>query len=207
MCDMECLLKGFLIGLIFGVPAGAVGALTVQRTITNGFKAGIFTGMGSSVADVFYASVGAFGITVISNFILKNQTVINIIGGILIAAMGISMFMKTPEKAEGNTVVKSIPKMLLSSLSVGITNPAAVLSFVFAFSFFGINGTLDMSDGIFLVLGVFAGTMLWWTALAGITAVFRNKFRDNGIKKLNIVFGTILIIFAVSVMIKTFSEI
>lgn len=204
---MEYILKGFLIGLIFGVPAGAVGALTVQRTMTNGFKAGIFTGMGSSVADVFYASVGAFGITVISNFILKNQTIINAIGSVLIAVMGVSMFIKTPKKAAAKDEIKTIPKMLLSSLAVGITNPAAILSFIFAFSFMGINGTLGALNGILLVLGVFAGTMFWWTALAGITTVFRNKFRDSGMKKLNVVFGIILLLFAISVLIKTFSGI
>ena len=51
------LLRGILIGLLFGVPAGAVGAMTVQRTWSSGVKAGLLTGLGSSVADCFYASV------------------------------------------------------------------------------------------------------------------------------------------------------
>lgn len=33
---MVILLKGILIGLLFGVPAGAVGAMTVQRTFHLG---------------------------------------------------------------------------------------------------------------------------------------------------------------------------
>lgn len=74
-------LRGVLIGLLFGVPAGAVGAMTVQRTWNYGIKAGLFTGFGSSVADGIYACVGAFGLTVISEFLLKYQTVINLVGG------------------------------------------------------------------------------------------------------------------------------
>ena len=31
------LIRGFLIGLIFGVPAGVIGALTIQRTLRGGF--------------------------------------------------------------------------------------------------------------------------------------------------------------------------
>lgn len=58
---MEYLLKGILIGLLFGLPVGAVGALTVQRTWRLGVKAGLLTGLGSSVADCFYACVGALG--------------------------------------------------------------------------------------------------------------------------------------------------
>lgn len=50
--------KGILIGLIFGLPVGAVGAMTVQRTWEHGIKAGLLTGMGSSAADCIYAGSG-----------------------------------------------------------------------------------------------------------------------------------------------------
>ena len=46
----EYICKGMLIGLIFGVPAGAIGALTIGRTLEKGFAAGFLTGMGSSAA-------------------------------------------------------------------------------------------------------------------------------------------------------------
>lgn len=68
------LLKGIAIGLLFGVPAGAVGALTVQRTMERGYQAGLLTGLGSSVVDCFYACIGAFGLTILSEFLLKYQT-------------------------------------------------------------------------------------------------------------------------------------
>ena len=48
-------LRGMLIGLLFGIPAGAVGAMTVQRTWNYGIKAGLLNGLGSSVADCIYA--------------------------------------------------------------------------------------------------------------------------------------------------------
>ena len=60
---MEYLLRGILIGLLFGLPVGAIGALTVQRTWSLGAKAGLLTGLGSSVADCSYACVGTFGLT------------------------------------------------------------------------------------------------------------------------------------------------
>lgn len=81
---MDYLLCGILIGLLFGLPVGAVGTMTVQHTLSSGIKAGLFTGLGSSVADCFYAAVGVFGITLISDFLLKYQVIINIFGGGLI---------------------------------------------------------------------------------------------------------------------------
>lgn len=83
------LLKGILlIGLLFGMPVGAVGAMTIQRTYSTGVKAGLLTGLGSSVADCFYACVGAFGLTLVSDFLLKYQTIINAFGGALIPCDG-----------------------------------------------------------------------------------------------------------------------
>lgn len=62
------LLKGICIGLLFGLPAGAAGALTVQRTLRPWAAYGILTELGASAADCFYAVVGAFGWTWISVF-------------------------------------------------------------------------------------------------------------------------------------------
>ena len=65
------LLRGVLIGLLFGLPVGAVGTMTVQRTWSFGVRAGLLTGLGSSVADCLYACIGAFGLTLLSDFLLR----------------------------------------------------------------------------------------------------------------------------------------
>lgn len=45
---MEYLLRGVMVGVLFGLPVGAVGALVVQRTWSSGIRAGLLTGLGSS---------------------------------------------------------------------------------------------------------------------------------------------------------------
>ena len=88
--DMGYLFRGVLIGLLFGVPAGAVGAMTAQRAYSFGLWAGLLTGLGSSVADCLYACVGAFGLSLISDFLLAHQTIINLLGGEVINVYGAS---------------------------------------------------------------------------------------------------------------------
>lgn len=87
---MGYLFRGVLIGLLFGVPAGAVGAMTAQRAYSFGLWAGLLTGLGSSVADCLYACVGAFGLSLISDFLLAHQTIINLLGGEVINVYGAS---------------------------------------------------------------------------------------------------------------------
>lgn len=197
------LLKGILIGLLFDLPVGAVGTMTVQRTWSFGFRAGLLTGLGSSVADCLYAVVGAFGLTLISDFLLQHQTLINILGGALIVFMGIRLLLKKGEMALQQTKATSGVKMFLSSFAIGITNPAAILTFLFAFSYFGISGASGPQEGIGLVCGVFIGTYLWWGTLTAVTCAVRRKTGSSGFRYMNQVFGMVLIMFASSIFLKT----
>ena len=193
--------RGMLIGLLFGVPAGAVGAMTVQRTWNYGTKAGLLTGMGSSVADCIYACIGAFGITVISEFLLKYQNVINLAGGGLILYMGLHLIFGKKEADEIPSVSGTV-KMFLSSLLVGITNPAAILTFLFAFSYFGILGETNMIQGMWLVIGVFLGTYLWWGVLTAAVNIMKSRQKKDNIQTMNRIFGVILCLFGLVVFIR-----
>lgn len=188
------LFRGILIGLIFGIPAGAVGALTVQRTLQYGVRAGLFTGLGSSVADCIYAGIGAFGLKLISDILLKSQNVIHCGGACFICMMGILFLIRKPENI-GNTVEKAkVFQMFLSSFLIGITNPAAILTFLLAFSWFGIAGNTGHREGILLVAGVFVGTYIWWSALVFITEYLKKRNQNINWEKLNKIFGILLMI-------------
>ncbi len=198
---MSVLLKGILIGLIFGVPVGAVGAMTVQRTWEHGIKAGLVTGLGSSLADCIYAGIGAFGLTIISDFLLKYQTAIHLIGGSLVLLMGIRLLFRKGEAAKKPEVSGRFG-MLFSSFAVGITNPAAILTFLFAFSWFGIAGSSTKGDRWPMVLGVFVGTYIWWSGLTAAVALVRKKKGTDHFQKMNQIFGVALSLFGILVFIR-----
>lgn len=193
--------RGMLIGLLFGVPAGAVGAMTVQRTWNYGMKAGLLTGLGSSVADCIYACIGAFGLTVISEFLLKYQNFINFAGGGLILYMGLHLIFGKKEAGEIPSVSGRV-KMFLSSFLVGITNPAAILTFLFAFSYFGISGKTNFLRGMWLVVGVFLGTYLWWGALSVAVNIMKSKQKKDNFLMMNRILGVILCLFGLVVFIR-----
>lgn len=198
---MSLLLKGILIGLLFGVPVGAVGAMTVQRTWEHGIRAGLLTGMGSSVADCIYAGIGAFGLTMVSDFLLEYQTVIHLVGGAIVLLMGTRLLFRKGEAAEV-PAVSGKWKMLLSSFAVGITNPAAILTFLFAFSWFGIAESSASGSGWLVVVGVFIGTYLWWGGLSAAVALARKKKKTGSFQKMNRIFGVVLSVFGLIVFIQ-----
>lgn len=194
------LLKGIVIGVLFGMPIGAVGALTTQRVLVYGTKAGMMSGLGSSFADCLYACAGVFGMTVVSDILIKNQFVIHFIGGVFIFLLGVSMIEKRAESI--NVQREGMLKMFLSSFLVGITNPAAILTFLFAFSYFEIPSNLSFFNGSQIVLGVFIGTLLWWIFLAVMAGVLKNKRKETRICQMSRIFGVLLILFSATVIIK-----
>lgn len=185
--------RGILIGLIFGIPVGAVGVLTIQRTFESGIKAGLFTGLGSSVADCIYASIGALGLTLLSDFLLEIQKVIHCVGGCLILVMGCFFLVKRLSGYKKEKIENTgwLP-MFLSSFAIGITNPASILTFLLAFSWFGIAGQTGIKESILLVAGVFIGTYFWWSILTFGTDLLKRKSKVWNSEKLNKLFGIVL---------------
>lgn len=194
------LMKGLVIGLMFGLPAGVVGALTMQRTFNYGIRAGLTTGLGSSVADCLYACIGAFGLRLISDILFTYQIEINRIGSAFIIAIGIRLILNKSENLL-NESPQSHFKMFLSSFVVGISNPAAILTFLFAFSYFEISGQLQIHQGFLLIVGVFLGTYLWWGMLSLGANGLRKKVEHY--YQLNQVFGLILTLLGIIFLVKT----
>ncbi len=197
------LIKGLLVGLVFGVPAGAVGVLTIQRALSHGFWAGFLTGLGSSAADVLYVCAGVFGLTVISDFLLKWQTPISLAGGALIVIMGVMVFRgRTKTRGEAQDQA-SLPACFASAFAIAITNPATILSFLVAFASLGIGQVSTVAQGGRVVAGILLGTGCWWGLLAGIASRFRERMSEKLYRNLNRILGVLLILFGLVMAVRT----
>lgn len=196
------LLQGCAIGLLFGLPVGAIGAMSVQRTLRYGLWAGIWTGLASSIADCIYAALGAFGWQGISALLLAHQSMIHCVGGCLIVMMGLWIFFQKSVQQEVQRDALNQIRLFLSAFMIAITNPAAILTFLFAFSWMGIE-SLNPSQACFLVIGVFFGTFLWWLFISLLSDRARRHHQDLNIVKMNRYFGSGLSIFGMIVLVGT----
>ncbi len=189
------LLKGLLVGLVFGVPAGAIGALTIQRTLSCGFWAGLLTGLGSSAADVLYACVGIFGLTTISDILLRWQTPISLIGGAVIVGMGAMIFFSKARETQATPDRARLGGCFLSAFAIAVANPVTILSFLTAFATMGIGEVSTLGQGVQMVTGIFLGTGGWWCLLSGGTARFRGRMTQKLYQNLNRILGVLLMAF------------
>ncbi len=193
------LIKGLLIGIIFGVPAGVIGALTIKRTLSHGTFAGLASGLGCSAADLLYSCVSIFGLTLISDFMLKYQNIISVAGGIFIIVMGLGIMLKKQTAASETASTSRIISFFASSFIIAITNPATILTFLLAFSVFNVETVGSMVQGIQLAAGIFLGACLWWFSIVAIVRLFKKHITDIWLNRINHILGALIVLLGISV--------
>ena len=205
LTQLIALFWGMVIGFATSVPIGPVGIICVQRTIARSRMIGLVTGLGAALTDGFLASVGAFGITVISDFVLKEQVMLRIIGGVILVILGLVGLFSKPKKEKEKKADTAITVIehFLSAVVLTATNPLAALTFFVAFA--GVGPKIGIGAGEFigvsLVLGVVLGSSLWWLTLTYLADVFGHKINHDHLKTINMWFGGIVAVLGAIILL------
>jgi len=188
-------LKGLIIGFVIAAPVGPIGVLCARRTLMFGRRAGFFSGMGAATADAIYGFVAAFGLTLVSDFLIGHNVFLRLVGGSLLCFLGIRALVAKP------SLKRDLPKtftrfagMYSSTFVLTLTNPMTIFSFAAVFAGVGLAGVKGslLSAGV-LILGVFLGSALWWLFLVGIFSIFRKRFHSDQLRWVNLISGVIII--------------
>lgn len=192
------LIKGVLLGFSIAAPVGSIGVLCIRRTLANGMMSGFITGLGTATADSVYGCLAAFGVSMVSGFLLTNQIYLRLIGGLFLLYLGYKTFRSEPVKIAKTTREEGILRSFLSAFLLTIANPMTIMSFGAVFAGLGVGGTgNDNYYAGLLVLGVFTGSMLWWVILSATVNILRAKFDPGKLKLVNLLSGVVIAGFGV----------
>jgi len=190
--------KGVAAGMVLSAPLGPVALLCVRRSLLYGHMAGLVSGLGAAVADVLYACVAAFGLTVISEWLERNRIVIDLGGGSLLLLLGIYLLVKRP-KPRGEPSARQMepmdaPHAFAATFALTLSNPITLVTFLVLFNYLR-AGDLGDRPGMaaLLVGGVFAGSMLWWLSLSFGGARFGAGLTGKGERVLNRICAVVMI--------------
>ena len=184
MKQLHLLLRGVLAGLAIAIPVGPVNVLCISRTITNGRVAGIISGLGAATADTFYGGIAGFSITLIINFLIEERFWIRLVGGALLIGIGLVYWFKRPKSLKEEQE-ESTHSAYVTTLLLTLTNPTTVLSFLAVMAGLRLGEPRPWTLTLFLVLGIFCGSMIWWIVLAFISGHFRDRFNDRAVVIMN----------------------
>src|SRR5690348_14026684 len=94
--DLSFLYRGLLIGFSIATPVGPIGILCIRRTLVDGRATGFVSGLGAAVADAFYGAVAAFGLTAISDVLVRQEMWLRLLGGLFLVYLGVKTFVAPP---------------------------------------------------------------------------------------------------------------
>jgi len=194
--DASFFLRGLLIGLSIAAVVGPMSILCIHRTLNFGQRYGLVSGLGIATADAVYGSIAAFGVTVIASFLVSQQIWIRLTGGLFLVYLGIKTVLARPAERAVTAQANSFFGTYASTLLLTLTNPLTILSFAAIFAGIGIGGaSKSYLSAAIVVLGVFAGSALWWCLLTSGISLVRGKLTPSWLLWINRVSGGIIALF------------
>jgi threonine/homoserine/homoserine lactone efflux protein len=191
--------RGVIIGLSVAAPVGPMAILCMRRTLAQGRLAGFVSGLGIATADACYGAIAAFGLTSVANVLVDQSSWIRILGGAFLVYLGIKTVRAQPLEGAADDSPRRPADGLLafgSTLGLTLTNPTTILSFVAIFAGFGVAGRgHETTSAAALVIGVFAGSALWWLILTGGTGLLRGWLTVPRLTWINRASGAVIGVF------------
>jgi len=193
--DAPLFVKGLLLGLSIAAPVGPIGVLCIRRTMAFGFAAGLAGGLGTALADAFYAALAAFGFaSLLGDWIAANDW-FRLIGAAMLLYLAVQAWRSTPA-AEAKVGATSLAGTFAATFALTLANPTTILTFLAIFTAFGIEGAAP-ADIALLIAAVFLGSLGWWIALAGAVANLRTRIDARATQAINRGSAALLALFAV----------
>lgn len=189
LMDLELPIRGLAVGLIIAAPIGPVNVLCIQRTIEKGWKSGILSGLGAALVDTGYGAIAGFSISLVIQFLIREELWIRLIGGVLLMGIGVAYYCKPPRSLKAVKDDSSANSDFASTVLLTATNPTTVLSFLAVLATLGLGRQRPIWQTSLLVAGIFCGSMMWWTILVGGVSLLRDKITDRTMRWMNRIAG------------------
>jgi threonine/homoserine/homoserine lactone efflux protein len=192
--ELTIFIKGIIIGFAMAVPIGPIGIMCIRKTLTEGKLQGLMIGLGAATADLIYACVAAFGLTIISSTLDSQKFWIRVVGGIFLFIIGTKTFIAKPDDPNIPVSNDGNLRSYLTTVFLTLTNPITIFAFIAVFAAFGLGSGLSYFSASALVVGVLIGSFLWFLLLTSGAILFRKKLNLEGLRWVNKIAGILIII-------------
>ena len=193
------IIKGLFIGFLSSAPMGPVGMLCIQRTLNEGRKNGLITGIGAVVGDMLIsllAIVAALGLGFSTEFIQQHEGPLKVVGSIILIVFGYIVFNKNPSKSLTKLKEKSVSTwtVFISSLILTVSNIATLFLYIALFARFNvIDADKPFGYDLITILFIGIGAFLWWLLVTYFVNKLRSRFNPRGLQIFNKIIGLLLI--------------
>lgn len=194
------LIKAWLIGIAIAAPVGPIGMLCIRKTLEFGFFGAVAVGIGAAFADGVYGAIAATGLSVITQFLLKQAVILKIFGGLFLLILAYKEFKRAlclnPATAKNVASFKLAIEVFFLTLS----NPMTIIAFISIFASLN-TGPTSAFEAVSMVLGIILGSLTWWFILGGAVVKIKNKLPEKWLYRIKYITSIVLSGFGVIAVI------
>lgn len=188
------LLQGAIIGAAIAIPVGPIAILCMQYALSKGFRTAFAAGVGAALADMCFGLIAGLGLSVITDWIISNKCWIQMFGGFFLCYIGAELCFTKSHKAALIDEKASRLNALTSTFMLTLANPLTILAFMALFGTFGsVEATSNVKNTSLTVLGVFLGSLTWWTILTYAASKMRYFLTQKSLLRFREFGGAILL--------------
>lgn len=202
----------FILGIFLGwgaaIPIGPINLEMIRRNLKYGTRYGIALGSGANCADLTYLLLLSYGALIFLKhpFSLK---LIGFLGACLLAWFGLQAIRATSSaqsKALGSmTQTTPLVRHIIEGYLLTLVNPITILFWTsISAQVVALTGKAEASPWI-AGLGVLTGTYSWVLTVNTVVHFIRHKLSNKTMHRLNVLGGSILLIFSVIGFYNVFS--
>ena len=200
MSELACLLAGAGAGLSIAAPFGPTSMMCVERTLANGVRAGVATGLGVATVHLTYSTLAFVGgIQIMSRS--ENANILSFATGLLLLYFSARLWRRELVAVTPVGLRPSFSRSYCSAIGFGFLNPVTPALCAAALTAFSSH---IASPGGLLPVGVFFGSFSWWLVLSISMARLRCKLNLEVLALANRGAAVFLAIFGISMLLKSF---
>lgn len=202
--------KGIVTGFILSFMIGPVFFMLLETSIVKGIRAALAFDVGVLLSDIIYISIVFFFLSEVTAAIAENRNILTIIGGVILIIFGVTTSLKKQQGKLNTDFISLVHQprdygvLMLKGFFLNFLNPM-VLFYWFAVL------TLDtesVASGGWEALSFIAVILLTFFSIDVLKIAGAKKLRifitPSLLKRLNLILGSILIIFGIVLIIRGF---
>lgn len=195
---MSVFVNGFLCGLAYVCPIGMQNSFIISNAVKNKTRYSYLLAMITVFFDVLLAVACFLGIGYIFEMFPQYKESFLTLGGIFVLFMGTMIIFSKSKNYSSLDKKSSLLKDTLKIFAVTWINPQGIIDGSIFLGSFRIS--LSGEESLIFIIGVAIASAIWFLALTTIVSVFRKKINKKMITYINIICGSIIILFGIKIL-------
>ena len=197
---MGLYLQGLAIGLAYVAPIGMQNLFVINAALTQSRRRLVRIVLIVIFFDVSLLLACFFGIGALVKQFIWLQTIVLAAGGVVVSWIGVGLIRERPSMDRSVDLDIPLPKIAAKAFAVTWINPQALIDGTLLFGSFRVGHPGGGST--LLVLGAATASCLWFSGVTLLISVFSARFNDRVLRLINVVCGSVILIYGLRLILQ-----